>query len=182
MVTLHYFWSTYNSIAVHLIHHWTKMYVSSSWSMLVSKKVKEGSLQLDRIYLWLTRRKKFHEKKHYTSSHERDNLDLLEVAAAAAAVVEVVETENQEKIFWTMPGNAPPKLQANMMKKARSGGIFSSWKNRFFILEKGIITYHEKVRYWSIRHYVHSCSHLCIHTVVCSNRIPWRIQERRNGS
>ena len=40
----------------------------------------------------------------------------------------------------------PSKLTANMKKKARSGGLLSIWRNRYFVLENGVIRYYEKVR------------------------------------
>ena len=45
-----------------------------------------------------------------------------------------------------MSATDPPlTLKAKMTKQARSG-IFSSWKERYFILEEGIISYYEKVK------------------------------------
>ena len=45
-----------------------------------------------------------------------------------------------------MSATDPPKtLKAKMTKQARSG-LFSSWKERYFILEEGILSYYEKVK------------------------------------
>ena len=58
----------------------------------------------------------------------------------------------------------PSKLTANMKKKARSGGLLSIWRNRYFVLENGVISYYEKVRgCLSIYPFIYSSNHSYAH-------------------